>query len=87
LVSVHTGIDIYFCDPNSPGNAAPTRTPTDCCANYFPKGTDQGNVTARDLDRVAEELEDRPRKRLGFYKPTERLVELLLRSPQGSADR
>ena len=34
--------------------------------------------TVHDLDRVADELNDRPRKRLGFYKPTERLAELLL---------
>jgi IS30 family transposase len=36
-------------------------------------------VTARQLAQVADELNDRPRKRLGFYKPTERLAELLLR--------
>jgi IS30 family transposase len=35
-------------------------------------------VTERELDRVAEELNDRPRKRLGFYKPTERHAELPL---------
>jgi IS30 family transposase len=45
---------------------------------YFPKGTDLANVTAGQLDRVADELNDRPRKRLDFYKPTERLAELLL---------
>jgi IS30 family transposase len=28
------------------------------------------------LDRVADELNDRPRKRLGFYKPSERIAEL-----------
>jgi IS30 family transposase len=35
-------------------------------------------VTAFELDQVAEDLSDRPRRRLGFYKPTERLAELLL---------
>ena len=46
---------------------------------YFPKGTDLGKLTALELDQIANELNDRPRKRLGFYKPTERLAELLLR--------
>jgi IS30 family transposase len=36
---------------------------------YFPKGTDLSLHTELDLDRVAAQLNDRPRKRLGFYKP------------------
>jgi IS30 family transposase len=43
---------------------------------YFPKGTELSNLTEADLDRVADELNDRPRKRLGFYKPSERIAEL-----------
>ena len=31
-----TGIEVYFCDPKSPGSAAATRTPTGCCANTYP---------------------------------------------------
>ena len=31
--SVDTGVAVYFCDPKSLGSAAPTRTPTACCAN------------------------------------------------------
>jgi len=33
-------------------------------------------VTEADLDKVADELNDRPRKRLDFYKPSERVAEL-----------
>jgi transposase, IS30 family len=46
---------------------------------YFPKGTDFSAVTDAQLDAVADELNDRPRKRLGFYKPTEQIAELLWR--------
>ena len=28
-----TGVEVYFCDPKSPGSAAATRTPTVCCAS------------------------------------------------------
>jgi transposase, IS30 family len=45
---------------------------------YFPKGTDFSAVTEAELDAVADELNDRPRKRLAFANPTEQLSELLL---------
>ena len=44
----------------------------------FPKGTDFSSVTEAELDAVADELNDRPRKRLGFANPNEQLAELLL---------
>ena len=31
--TVATGVQVYFCNPNRHGNAAPTRTRTACCAN------------------------------------------------------
>jgi IS30 family transposase len=35
--TIDTGVQVYFCDPHSPGNAAPTRTPTTCSASTSPK--------------------------------------------------
>ena len=55
--------------PTPHGSAAATRTPTGCYANTYP-GHHLNNVTELELDQIAEELNDRPRKRLGFYKPT-----------------
>jgi len=43
------------------------------------KGTQLSAHTAEELDRVADELNDRPRKRLAFRKPIEQIGELLLR--------
>jgi IS30 family transposase len=45
---------------------------------YFPKGTDFATATEPELDAVADELNQRPRKRLAFANPTEQLAELLL---------
>ena len=45
---------------------------------YFPKGTDLTVHSAADLDWVAAELNDRPRKRLAFEKPIEAIGKLLL---------
>jgi len=46
---------------------------------YFPQGTDLSVHSAADLDWVAAELNDRPRKRLAFRKPIEEIEPLLLR--------
>ena len=46
---------------------------------YFPKGSDLTEHPEAELDRVAAELNDRPRKRLGFKKPIEQIGPLLLR--------
>ena len=43
----------------------------------MPKGTDLSAHTAEDLDRFAPSLNNRPRKTLGFMKPSEKLAELL----------
>ena len=45
----------------------------------FPKSTDLSVHKAEDLDWVAQELNDRPRKRLAFNKPIELIGDLLLR--------
>jgi IS30 family transposase len=69
-------IAIFFCDPRSPWQRA-TNENTNGLRQYFPKGTDLSVHSAADLDWVAAELNDRPRKRLGFRKPIEQIGELL----------
>jgi transposase, IS30 family len=46
---------------------------------YFPKSSDLSAHSADDLDWIAAELNDRPRKRLGFNTPVEQIGPLLLR--------
>ncbi len=43
---------------------------------YFPRAPT--SLGESDLDAVADELNDRPRKRLGFFKPIEKIADLLL---------
>ncbi len=47
------------------------KTRTACCGHIFPKSSDLSAHSIDDLDWVAAELNDRPRKRLGF-KETDR---------------
>jgi len=78
-VSVDAGIDIYFCDPHSPWQRGTNENFNGLLRQYFPKGTDLGVHSSEDLDWVAQELNDRPRKRLAFKKPIELIGDLLLR--------
>jgi len=77
-VAVAADIDIFFCDPHSPWQRATNENTNGLLRQYFPKGTDLSIHSAGDLDWVAAELNDRPRKRLRFRKPVEQIADLLL---------
>ena len=77
-VSIDADIDIYFCDPHSPRQRGTNENTNGLLRQYFPKGTDLGVHSSEDLDWVAQELNDRPRKRLAFMKPIELIGDLLL---------
>jgi IS30 family transposase len=78
-VSVDADIDIFFCDPHAPWQRATNENTNGLLRQYFPKSSDLSAHSADDLDWVAAELNDRPRKRLGFKKPIEQIGPLLLR--------
>jgi transposase, IS30 family len=75
-IRVASGIEVYFCDPHAPWQRGTNENTNGLLRQYFPKGFDFTTVTDADLDTVADELNDRPRKRLDFYKPSERIAEL-----------
>jgi len=67
--SIATGVQVYFCDPQSPWQRGTNENTNRLLRQYFPKGTDLSACSQADLNRVALRLNQRPRKTLGFRSP------------------
>lgn len=70
---------VYFCDPRSPWQRATNENTNGLLRQYLPKGTDLSVHSAEDLAWIEHELNDRPRKRLNYARPSEVIGDLLLR--------
>ena len=75
--TVATGLPVYFCDPHSPWQRGSNENTNGLLRQYYPRRTDFRLVTQSDLDRVAAELNGRPRQTLEWKTPCQVLDEAL----------
>ena len=65
------GMQTYHADPYSSWQRGSNEYHNGLLRRYFPKKTDFSKVTQPDIDDVVKEINDRPRKCLGYYTPNE----------------
>ena len=76
-ITAETGIAVYFADPHAPWQRGSNENINGLLREYLPKGTDLGKHTPAQLQAIEDELNDRPRKRLGYRTPREELDRLI----------
>ncbi|WP_278393054.1 IS30 family transposase [Sphingobium yanoikuyae] len=74
---VDSGLEIYFCNPQSPWQRGSNENTNGLLRQYFPKGTDLSRHSIGELEAVAHAMNTRPRKTLGWKTPAEVLDQFL----------
>lgn len=72
-----SGIQVYFCEPASPWQRGSNESTNGLLRQYSPKGSELSVHSPEELARVAHELNNRPRKVLGWETPARRLSKLV----------
>jgi len=85
-LTANTGIAVYFCDQHSPWQRGSNENINGLVRQYLPKGTDLSGYSQEQLDAIADEINNRPRKGLGVRTPLAVYRQLLLShtEPQSS---
>lgn len=77
LFTKHTKMKVYFADPYSPWQRGTNENTNGLLRQYFPKGTDLSVHSRKEIKRVQNLLNGRPRKVIGFETPYEVFTRLV----------
>lgn len=75
--TIATDVKVYFCDPRSPWQRGSNENTNGLLRQYFPKGKDLSIYSQAYLNEIAQRLNQRPRKTLGYECPADRLRAVL----------
>jgi IS30 family transposase len=76
-----TDVQVYFCDPQSPWQRGSNENTNGLLRQYLPKTADLSAYSQSDLDKIALQLNQRPRKTLGFQTPADKLQASVASTP------
>lgn len=71
LITAAIGIKVYFADPYSSWQRGANENSNRQLRAYLPKRTDIRKLTQKELNNIAWELNNKPRRRLGWHTPAE----------------
>jgi IS30 family transposase len=86
LFTEKTTMKVYFADPQSPWQRGTNENTNGLIRQFFPKSTNFKTVTSKEVKRVQDLLNGRPRKALGFQTPYEKFSELLAEKGEAKAN-
>jgi IS30 family transposase len=75
--SIATDVKVYFCDPRSPWQRGTNENTNRLLREYLPKQSDLSEYSQAELNKIALQLNQRPRKTLEFRCPADKLDDLL----------
>jgi len=75
--TVDTNIQVFFAHPGSPWERGTNENTNGLIRQFFPKGTDFGKVSKREVKKVQQLLNTRPRKTLNWETPQETFNKLV----------
>ena len=76
-ITAASGTPVFFCHAHSPWERGSNENMNGLLRQYFPKGTDLSVHSAERLAEVAAEINNRPRKTLGWQRPVDLMSTLL----------
>ena len=75
--TIDTGVQVFFCDPKSPWQRGTNENTNGLLRQYFPRNKTVAHYTQEHLDKVAAQLNGRPRETLGWTSPARRLAQVI----------
>lgn len=74
-LAIAADVEVYFCDPRSPWQRGSNENTNRLLRQYLPRATDLSVHSQAQLNAIARQLNERPRKTLLYQTPAERFAE------------